>query len=349
MIPSHKKFNQILSGLSPKPDRIFFISDANVAPLAGDYLRLCREVAPTVEYTVPASERAKSLEVMEGAAYALSNCGATRRSLVVAVGGGVVTDLGGFLAALFKRGVRHINVATTILAAVDAAIGGKTAIDFAGLKNEIGAFHLPVGVVVASELFSSLPWTEWLSGSGEVLKTGLLDSRSLYLDAFRLVQDASTLPAGEFSDKLGDVARRCAAYKEKIVEEDPTEKGIRRLLNLGHTFGHAFESLLAAKGTPLPHGVCVAHGILPVMLLSEKLCGFDHSETLLYRRLLTDHYPALKLGCPDLPALMELLSHDKKSTGDAIAMALLEAPGSPVVRSVLLSDLRVPLELSLRI
>ena len=149
----------------------------------------------------------------------------------------MVSDLGGFAAATFKRGIGCINIATTLLAAVDAAIGGKTGINFAGLKNEIGAFALPLGVTALTTLFRHLPEDEWLSGAGEAIKTALLDSE----DLFELATSEAFLLRRE-PEVTATVTERCSAFKSSIVEKDFREAGLRKILNLGHTAGHAIES-----------------------------------------------------------------------------------------------------------
>lgn len=203
---------------------------------------------------------------------ALEEAGATRRSLVVNIGGGLVTDIGGFAAATFKRGIRFINIPTTLLGAVDAATGGKTAINFNGLKNEIGAFHLPSEVIISALPLSTLCHEELMSGYAEMLKTGFIADNDLYFSLLRMDEILSD------STLLENAMKRCVEIKEKVVSEDPTEKGLRKILNFGHTAGHAFESLALERHTPVPHGVAVAHGMLVELILSHMLKGFPTKE-----------------------------------------------------------------------
>lgn len=301
-------------------DRVYVVTDSNVLPLIGGIL------PATPRIVVPAGEQSKSLSTVAYVWEELVKGGATRRSVIVNVGGGMVTDLGGFAAATFKRGIRYINVPTTILGAVDAAVGGKTGIDFMGLKNEIGAFALPLATCPAYGLMRYLPEQEWLSGYGEILKTALLDVRLPWGD----VLDAESLHADD--TLLGKIIAGCVAFKEEVVASDPKERGLRKILNLGHTAGHAFESLALKKGSPVPHGVAVAHGLL-VTLIASRLAGLltpgsDGGLLQQYAAALRENFPRLPIGCGDRPELLSLMLHDKKNAGDGkINFVLLAGRG----------------------
>lgn len=238
----------------------------------------------------------------------LESQGAVRSSVLVNVGGGSVSDLGGFAASTFKRGIGFVNLPTTLLAAVDAAIGGKTGINFAGLKNEIGTFAMPKAVIPLPGLFGSLSDEEWLSGAGEALKTGLLAGADLFdmaaSEEFLLKRDPSTVE---------EVVRRCAEFKQKIVEEDFRESGKRRILNLGHTEGHAIEALMLAKGRPVAHGIAVAHGLLAALRRGVEAVGTPQSLVSRYERILMRYFPPLRLEEADEEALARLRARDKKN------------------------------------
>lgn len=301
-------------------DRVYVVTDSNVNPLTG-------EILPDVpRIVVAAGEESKSLATVAHIWEELVKGGATRRSVIVNIGGGMVTDLGGFAAATFKRGIRYINIPTTILGAVDAAVGGKTGIDFMGLKNEIGAFALPLATCPAYGLMRYLPEQEWLSGYGEILKTALLDERLPWGD----VLDAESLHSDE--SLLGEIIAGCVKFKEEVVAADPKEGGLRKILNLGHTAGHAFESLALKKGLPVPHGVAVAHGLL-VTLIASRLAGILASAPaggLLqqYAVALREYFPRLPIGCADRRELLALMRHDKKNEGDGkINFVLLAGRG----------------------
>lgn len=283
---------------------LFLLTDTNVSrcvlPLLSDFIgRKNLEII-----VIDAGEDNKNLDTLARVWQRLSEGGATRDSLLINLGGGMVSDLGGFAAATFKRGIRFVNVPTTILAAVDAAVGGKTGIDFHGLKNEIGAFRNPEAVLISPQPLFSLPKGEIISGFGEIVKTAIISSRRLY---------RSFLANPGVMDRLGAVMAECVRVKEKITLLDPKERGLRRILNFGHTGGHAFETLLLRKGKPAAHGVAVAHGILLSLILSHMLLGLPSEEIELYRREILPLFPTLPLTCRDCDAIIELAGHDKKN------------------------------------
>lgn len=260
---------------------------------------------------------------------ALSEGGYTRRSLLVCLGGGVVTDMGGFVASTFKRGMPYVNIPTTLLGAVDASIGGKTGVNFGGYKNEVGVFARPAATLAGTLFFGTLPGEQLLSGYGEVLKHALLEgddalSRALDRDAAACA-DASFLP----------LLRESMEVKLRVVASDPLERGPRKALNLGHTAGHAFESLALHRGAPVPHGYAVAWGCVVALVLSKMLRGFP--STWLYRvaAYVKENYGSPAIVCDDYPALLELMAHDKKNAcAGQVAFTLLDAPGHPITDCV---------------
>lgn len=277
--------------------------------------------------TVPDGDLNKDLESLSAIWRGLIAQEATRRSLVICLGGGVVSDMGGFAAATFKRGVRFINVPTTLLSAVDAAVGGKTGINFDGLKNEVGAFAPADAVVISTSTFGTLPPSEITSGYAEMLKHGLLSGPGEFAEL--LAFD----PVAGDPDTLLRLLEKSVRVKERIVTEDPVEQGIRRTLNLGHTAGHAFESLALERGEHLAHGHAVAAGIAVELVLSHMLKGFPSAILHQYVDYLRGHgYPVPHFDCDDYPRLLALMAHDKKNdTPGAINFTLLTAPGSPQI------------------
>ena len=250
----------------------------------------------------------------------------TRSSLIFNIGGGVVTDMGGFAAACFKRGVRFVNIPTTILAAVDAATGGKTGVNFNGFKNEIGAFCPAEAVIVSSSLFDSLPDEERLSGFAEMIKHAMLSSRAdfdeiLGVDVLESVFDENVwLP----------ILEKSVAVKQRIVEQDPTEKGLRKVLNLGHTAGHAFESLALRRKEPVPHGYAVAWGLVVATILSHEQFDFPSAEINRLARFVKEKYGIFHFTCDDYPEILSFMHHDKKNeSSDRILFTLLEDYGRP--------------------
>lgn len=320
-----KKLFQILSGMIPKPDRIFLHTDSNVCKYADGYLSVCNDVAPASLIVNEAGEKSKNLSTVAAVAKLLMEGGATRSSVMVNLGGGVVSDLGGFVASIFKRGMRTVNVATTLLAAADAAIGGKTGVDFNELKNELGTFHMPEGVVVATDLLEFQPQKVKIDGYAEMLKTAMLFDRQLYVRLLNVPEMLMDI------DALGKAAENCAKFKQMIVEIDPKEKGRRRILNLGHTFGHAFETLSMLKGNPCGHGTAVAHGLLCTLIMSRLTQGFDAVDVNIYRQMLSENYPRLSVACNDADRIVDIIRHDKKrdSQGNPI-FVLLRSIGEPI-------------------
>ena len=313
-----------------KPATVTLVTDECVDKAVMPLLKNSSALSEANKVVIKPGEDHKTFESVMQIWDGLESAGATRRSLVVNVGGGLVTDIGGFAAATYKRGIRFVNVPTTLLGAVDAATGGKTGINYRGLKNEIGAFHQPSEVIISSLPLRTLSQKEIMSGYAEMIKTGLIADADLYrklLDVEKVTEDYGLLE---------DLMRRCVEIKEDVVRQDPHEKGLRKILNFGHTAGHAFESLSFQRGVPLAHGEAVAHGMLVELILSHMLKGYDGNELHRYARLLKEEYPLARVKCSDIPALMELMSHDKKN---AVAgrpnFTLLVEPGVPEIDCIL--------------
>lgn len=309
----------------------FMIADSNTSPLVADRLAECMPMLTSMPRSViQAGDDHKNIATLAEIWHDLSNGGATRRSTLFCIGGGMTTDIGGFAAATFKRGISCVNVPTSLLGMVDAASGGKTGINLDNLKNEIGAFAMPKDVVVIPSTLNSLPDNELLSGYGEMLKTALIADAEMYealLDADRYLTNRNLLRPW---------IKRCIEIKTAITTRDPKETGERKALNFGHTAGHAIESLALIRKKPMPHGVAVAHGLLWELILSATACA-DRRERLLpsavlypYAEMLRNHYPALGMTCGDFSQLLSLMRHDKKNTSaDCINFTLLEAIGKP--------------------
>lgn len=253
----------------------------------------------------------------------LSNSGATRHSLMINLGGGMVTDLGGFAAATFKRGIPFINIPTTLLSMVDAAVGGKTGINFNGLKNEIGAFAPASEVIIDSEFLKTLDNENIMSGYAEMLKHGLISNQDNWkeLIKFDFCNDINY-------DLLQQMIAKSVAIKEKVVEQDPCEKGIRKSLNLGHTIGHALESFSLQSEHPSLHGYAVAWGLVSELYLSHIKSGFPKDILWKTTTFIKEHYGKLHFSCKDLEKLYEFMTHDKKNeSSDSINFTLLSNIG----------------------
>ncbi len=291
-----------------KPTKTFVVVDENTMSAA---LPVVSHDSATIKdafvIMVRPGDENKNLESLSYIWQQLGDAGATRHSMLVNLGGGVVTDMGAFAAATFKRGIRFVNVPTTLLAAVDASVGGKTGINFNGLKNEIGAFKNADQVIVSSIFFNTLSATEMRSGYGEMLKHALIKGPDMLNDLMR--QDV--LEVG--SERMLDLLKENVGVKQDIVFQDPTEKGLRKALNLGHTTGHAFESLALKRNSPIPHGYAVAYGLVVELILSVMQKGFP-TETM--RRIagyIYENYRAFAITCNDYDELIGFMKHDKKN------------------------------------
>lgn len=271
--------------------------------------------------TIGTGDACKNLDTLTQVWQSLQACGATRKSLVLNLGGGVVTDLGGFAAATFKRGINFVNVPTTLLSAVDAAVGGKTGINFGGLKNEIGCFKEASHVVISTCFFRTLPPEELKSGYAEMLKHGMLSGEQEFTDLLNFDFEKAN------ADQLLQLLRTSVLVKERIVKEDPFEKGIRRALNLGHTVGHAFESKALHDGKPIPHGYAVAWGLVAEMVLSNNMLGFSSTHLHRLADFVYRHYGAFHITCDHYDELLASMHHDKKSEAGEINCTLLAACG----------------------
>lgn len=283
----------LLEELVPGDGPVELVADAHVAGIHGVRAQLALGARDTVQHEVPAGEAAKasvSLERLWGALRI------GRDGTIVALGGGCTTDVAGFAAATYMRGVPWVAVPTSLVGQVDAAIGGKTAIDLPGAKNVVGAFHWPAAVVIDPSLLETLPEEERLNGLAEVVKTGLL--------------------AGEELWELGEVemVRRCAAFKAAVCLRDPHDTGPRTMLNLGHTFAHALE---AAAGYRLSHGKAVALGLLAALRLS----GLDDAVATVQRILVPEPVAV------DRDVAWAALHRDKKARGGAARLVVLDEPG----------------------
>lgn len=270
--------------------------------------------------SVPAGEHHKSLESVAQIWSVLSRQGAKRNSVLVNIGGGLITDIGGFAASCFKRGIRCINIPTTLLAQVDASVGGKTGINFNGLKNEIGTFSIPELVIIDNTFLKTLPLRQVLSGYAEMLKHALLAGE----DALAEVMNADLKQVGESG--FLELIRKSVAVKAAVVEADPKEKGIRKALNFGHTIGHAIESVAIEQDMEIYHGDAVAYGMVVELYLSMKKLGFETRHYEAVRRLVEERFPRYRaVAVPE--KLYSLMLHDKKNEQDGVNFTLLRCPG----------------------
>ena len=303
-------------------DGLFILTDNNTQNYCLPLIQSLPEIQTAKKFSVLADDENKNIESLSEIWKFLSNNGANRKSLLINLGGGMLTDLGGFAAAAFKRGIRFVNIPTTLLGAVDAAVGGKTGINFAGLKNEIGTFAPAIAVLIDSNFFKTLDTSQILSGYSEMLKHSLLKSEGSLNELLKF--DLNEINY----DLLNNLLFESILIKERIVEEDPTEQGIRKALNLGHTFGHAFESLALETKQPVQHGYAVAYGLFCELYLSYIQLGFDKNILMKIARFVKEHYGVFAIDCSNYQRIYELMRHDKKNeaTGE-INFTLLKSVG----------------------
>ena len=319
-------------------DRIFILVDETTRQLCLPLVENFDCLRHAEIITIGATDQHKTLESLTHVWSSLQRGGATRHSLMVNLGGGMVTDLGGFVAATFKRGINFINIPTSLLAMVDASTGGKTGVNLGGLKNEVGVFCHPHCVILHTPFLQTLHTQDLLSGYAEMLKHGLLDSKALW---------AETLDWGEQflsrSEERGVGSEACSllqrsiAVKQRIVEADPKEQDIRKALNLGHTVGHAMESYsyLSASHpqnttshiTPLKPGYAVAYILVCELYLSTMKCGFPTEVLRQAASTIRAYYGEVGITCDDYDALIALMRHDKKNSLAGINFTLLSAIG----------------------
>lgn len=323
--------SDLYSALKPYLDatpkgQVFVLVDENTHKHC---LPILAEAMGDVAYqviVVSAGEENKALSAIEQIWSALLNGGAAREALLVNVGGGMVTDMGGFAAATYMRGIRYVNVPTSLLAMVDASSGGKTGFDYKGVKNLVGSFAMPEAILVYLPFLDTLPVNEWLSGYAEMLKHGLLDSQE-HLNAL-LALDVNDTKCSISSEIL----TQNLAVKERIVAVDPKDKGDRKLLNFGHTIGHAIEEAYMAEGKDVKHGYCVLWGMVAELYLSVVKMGCPRELLTQMSRVMLEYYGRPECNCKDRERLVEWMLKDKKNrVAGEINFSLLRAIGDGVV------------------
>ena len=298
-------------------DRLFVLTDTTTKEKCWPKLKDMPSMREAQMITIGATDQNKNIETTAYVWRSLSEGGATRHSCMVNLGGGMVTDLGGFAASTFKRGINFINIPTTLLAMVDASAGGKTGINFNGLKNEVGVFNDSKYVIISTDFLETLDRQNLLSGYGEMLKHGLISDVGAWSELLKFDLDKPDL------EQLQQMVRDSVKVKERIVEADPHEKGIRKALNFGHTVGHAFESWSLRHGHPILHGYAVAYGMVCELYLSCIKTGFPTERMHQTVRFIHDYYGKMDISCDDYDELVETMTHDKKNTAGEINFTLL--------------------------
>lgn len=315
-----------LQALLARYDSVFLLTDTgSEAHCLSLLLEQVPQLANVPHLTLQSGEAHKSIDEIEQIWHFLQTHGATRNALLVNLGGGMVTDMGGFAAATFKRGMHFVNLPTTLLGAIDAATGGKTGFNFGGLKNEIGLFANPDAVLIDTHFFATLSMTDRYAGLAEMLKHALITDAALLHDT--LVANIDTID----SDAFRMLIERNLAIKKHFAEIDPHDTGLRHALNFGHTFGHALEALSHAQGHPTSHGTAVMWGMICALYLSHVREGLPQHICTEIFSFAKEHYPRLVFSCDDYDRLLDLMRHDKKNSGTDIKLVLLKNVGQPHV------------------
>ena len=323
---SLSRLNRMLSGKDFDNARFFLLVDENSYNhcLASFISRVSR-VEESEFLEVPVGEECKDLSIASQLWQTLLESNADRDTVIINIGGGCVSDLGGFVAAGYKRGIRYVNVPTTLVGMVDAAIGGKTALNLEGSKNQIGFFHQPEIVCIEPEFLSTLPDEEYFNGVCEMLKTFMIGDREAYESLCNMVLDGSL-------EVTPQMISSCAAIKLAVVKEDPHERGIRRILNLGHTFGHAIEAYSHHEGqTPLSHGLAVGIGLLCALYLSVHKLGMDAAYLERYRSVISKLVTLPHYTLRDTEELLSYMRQDKKNSDGNICCVLMQDITAPVI------------------
>ena len=320
------RITEIAPLLAGEPE-VFVVYDENASCVAGEVIAAAPGVRGSI--AIEATEEEKSMETVLLITRSLLEAGASRNAFVVAVGGGITTDLAGFAASIYKRGVRYANVPTTLLAQVDAAIGGKTGVNFDAYKNMLGVIVQPVFTFVCAEALRTLPRRDFLSGAAEMLKTFIIENEDdHYARAIKwLSEDGAD---GQ------ELILAAAAVKAGIVSRDPYEAGERRKLNLGHTFAHAIEHEARVREEDITHGEAVAMGMILAARLSDRLGVSSGLESRL-----TADFAAVGLPTQSpypLAALAGAMDKDKKAEGNLVHFVLPERIGSVIIRDLTVAE-----------
>ena len=297
--------------------KLVVLTDSNTHQFC---LPLVQEVVPptTVFISVPAGEQHKTLETCSIIWGQMTEAVLDRQALVINLGGGVIGDMGGFCASVYKRGIPFITIPTTLLSQVDASVGGKLGIDFLGFKNHLGVFQLPEAVLIAPEFLATLPQRELRSGYAEVIKHGLIRDATYF----------RALPSTNWQKQdWARIIRHSIEIKKAVVQVDPKESGLRKILNFGHTIGHAIESFYLTRSQPLLHGEAIAIGMIAEGFLSFEKIGFSFEELNEMSTMLLTIFGKVELDPNDCDRLVELCAQDKKNEGSAQLFTLLPKIG----------------------
>lgn len=307
----HRDLTESIEKLSP--DKVAILVDENTKKHCLPIL----EMSEATVIEIPSGEVNKTLSTCENIWSQMTKAGMTRNSLLINVGGGVIGDMGGFCASTFKRGIKFINIPTTLLAMVDASIGGKLGVDFNGLKNHIGIFGNPEAVILAPEFLNTLPSRQLKSGFAEVLKHALICDSTYWAEVSKLEIE---------NVDWSKVIERSVAIKNDVVNDDFNESGKRKILNFGHTFGHAIETYFLDSEQQLLHGEAIAIGMVLEAHLSCQRNWITEKELDAVTEVIKNYYSLPTL--PPLEELMDTMLHDKKNQHNTLSFSLIHGIGN---------------------
>jgi len=302
-------------------DQVVVLTDTHVFESCFDAWSEKAAYTPAAVIEISPGEAHKTLSTCDHVWKEMHRLRLTRNSMLLCLGGGVVTDLGGFCASVFKRGIRCIHVPTSLLAQVDAAVGGKTGVDQDWLKNMIGTFHKPESVLIDTEFLKTLPDRHWANGFAEVIKHALIADANMW----SMIQSQPLTTYYTATSRA--LIAHAASIKCVVIDQDPTEKGLRKILNFGHTFGHAVESVLLENGYDILHGEAIVAGMQMEALLSIKLAGLDFRQYHELTLWLRQQYGLLAIPTELIPEIVAKMTHDKKNIGSKISFSLLKQIG----------------------
>lgn len=310
--------------------KVFVLVDENTKKYCLPAFKKMLEITPDAIFEIPSGEVNKTIDTCAQVWNQLSDHDGDRKSLLINLGGGVLTDLGGFVASTFKRGIDFINIPTTLLAMVDASVGGKTGVDLGVLKNQIGVINQPQMVLVFPDFLRTLEPRQIKSGFAEMLKHGLIKD----LEYWKALKKEST-----FTD--AKCIKKSISIKNDVVTQDPTEKGVRKILNFGHTLGHAIESYCLENDNKktLLHGEAIAIGMILEGYLSHELKGLSKLSLQEIKDTFLEHFEPVEFGREDIDVIVGLLKYDKKNSHGDVNFVLLQTIG------VAVSDVKVPTHL----
>jgi|TARA_R100000365_G_C2747884_1_gene78321 3-dehydroquinate synthase len=311
-----KSLSEALSSLTFSS--LFILTDENTQEYC---FPLIKDALPEsyFHFTFPAGEKHKNLETCAEIWTEMTEAGLDRKALVLNLGGGVLGDMGGFCASIYKRGVRFINLPTTLLSQVDASVGGKLGVDFEGLKNHLGVFNEPELVLICPQFLNTLPSNELRSGFAEIIKHGLIRDKEYFENL-----DFQNWKENDWKSLIS----HSVEIKKSVVQEDPKEAGLRKILNFGHTIGHALETHFLDGSNHLLHGEAIAAGMICEAWLSKEKCQMSSADLQKITQNLLEVYGKIRLNKADFEPVLNLCLQDKKNEGKEILFSLLEKIGS---------------------